>query len=114
MVIQRPLTPCSNPATSIPSFSLGAIGVSRWKWACEPAEILACCYIIIHGKWQYYRELELPEWKEKIEKFKETFQFRDTDILLGYIDNPAYSRATIDFIDINEWLRFIEQHSTSP
>jgi hypothetical protein len=106
-----------------------------WKWACEPAEVLACCYVIIYGKWQYYRELPPESWKEKIEKFKETFQLRDTDVLLGYIvvfdendnissvlaivlyngdNNPVYNRATVDFIDIDEWLRFVEQHSASP
>jgi hypothetical protein len=108
--------------------------MQHWKWACEPVEVLACCYIIIHGNWRYFRELppelELLGWKEKIGKFKETFELRDGDALLGYIvvfdendnisavlaivlyhsDNPAYSRATVDFIDIDGWLRFIEQH----
>ncbi len=107
-----------------------------WKWPCEPAEILACCYVVVYDDWRYYHDLDdvpLPgEWREKVEKFKKTF-FRDGDVLLGYIvvfdrdnnicsilavvlygsDNPVVKRIVVDFVDVDEWLRFIEQQSAN-
>ncbi len=105
-----------------------------WKWACDPVEIVSCCFAVVHGDWRYYHDLNgiLPEWKEKVEKFKTTF-LRDNDVLLGYIvvfddngnvcsvlavvlygsDNPVIKRIVVDFVDVDEWLRFVEQRSAN-
>ena len=100
--------------------------VSCWKWPCEPAEIISCCYLQLNGtKWQYHRDLSTlstlpPEWVSKIEKFNETFF--EEDILLGYVvifDGSTVcsviaiilynkeDRIVVDFVDVDEWLRFV-------
>ena len=99
-----------------------------WKFPCEPIDILACCYLLVNGKWQYHRDLSTlstllpPEWVSKIKRFHETWTFKE-DIPLGYIiiyndDGTICSilvimlydkedRIVVDFIDVDEWLRFV-------
>jgi len=93
-----------------------------WKWPCDPIEIFSCCYLLLHGKWQYYRDLRdlPPEWIAKIEKFHEKLDditlgyvviFNDDDTICSIIAIMLYKkedRLIVDFIDVDEFLRLVD------